>query len=283
MKLPTSIAEKLALLQDGEKIPFSKMKHIIIESMLENGILHKQIQGRRKTLIYLQNTDKLKDYLGNHFGISNLKNYVEISKRNDLSRADAIAISSDSKLRSIRTFKGFLVNSYDRVECIIKGEKMILYPKEGTFTFIYDFEDLQLSPEITIVGIENPESFRYIREQKYLFSDIHPLFVSRYPQNRDLIKWLQIIPNNYLHFGDFDYAGLNIYMNEYKKHLNNRARYFLPPNVEIILSKNGNRNNYDNQTILFDKKNIIEKDILLLLEIIEKYKKGLEQEIFIMK
>jgi hypothetical protein len=95
-----------------------------------------------------------------------------------------------------------------------------------------------------------------------------------------MIKWLQIIPNNYLHFGDFDFAGLNIYYNEYKKHLRERAQFFLPPNIEKLLSTRGNRDNYSNQTIQFNKNEIEEDNIFRLLELIEKYKKGLEQEIF---
>ena len=53
MKLSVSIAEKLIAMQNGEKIPFSKVKHSVVEAMLENGILKKQIQGRSKALVYL--------------------------------------------------------------------------------------------------------------------------------------------------------------------------------------------------------------------------------------
>lgn len=281
MKLPISIAEKLLLMQDGEKIPFSKVKHPMILSMLENGILKKQIQGRSKSWIYLPDKSKLPDFLKNHFGIDDLASYTEGIKRNDLTRAEAIALSSDSKLKSIRTFKGFLVNCYDPLECRLKDKKMNLHPQEGTFTFIYDFEDFVPPPKVTIVGIENPENFRHIQSQRYLFSDIRPLFVSRYPQSRDLIDWLQKIPNNYLHFGDFDFAGLNIYVNEYKKYLKDRAQIFLPSNLEILLSEKGNRTIYDKQKICFNLLEIDEKNVTVLLKLIKMYKKGLEQEIFI--
>ena len=153
----------------------------------------------------------------NHFGIESLENYVEDLNREDLSRADAIEISSNSKVKSIRTFKGFLVNCFQPVESNL-NETVDYSPQEGTFTFIYDFENFTPSDNITIVGIENPENFRHIQKQKKLFENIQPLFVSRYPQSKDLVKWLQTIPNNYLHFGDFDFAGLNIYINEFKKH-----------------------------------------------------------------
>lgn len=280
MKLPISIAEKLISLQNGEKIPFSKLKHSAIDSMIDNGILKKQIQGRSKTQIYLVNRNSLTAYLKNHFGIDNLDNYVEVSLKEDLSRAEAIEISSNSKLKSIRTFKGFLVNCFQPVECILNNRPITIQPREGTFTFIYDYDNFTPSDNITIVGIENPENFRHIQKQKKLFENIQPLFVSRYPQNKDLIKWLQTIPNNYIHFGDFDFAGLNIYCNEYKKHLKEKAQFFLPPDIEKLISTRGNRDNYNNQTIQFDKNEIEEENILTVLRLIEKYKKGLEQEIF---
>ena len=280
MTLPVSIADKLIAMQNGEKIPFSKVKHSVVVAMLENGILKKQIQGRSKALVYLTNRDGLSSYLKNHFGIDSLEIYVEVLQRTDLSRADAIDISSNSKVKSIRTFKGFLVNCFQPVACILNKRPITIAPQEGTFTFIYDFENFSTSDNITIVGIENPENFRHILKQKKLFENIQPLFVSRYPQNKDLVRWLQTIPNNYLHFGDFDFAGLNIYFNEYKKHLKDKAKFFLPTDIEKLLSSKGNRDNYNNQTIQFDRNEIRDENVHNLLLLIEKYKKGLEQEIF---
>lgn len=279
MNLPISIAEKLIAMQKGEKIPFSKLKHSIIDLMIENGILKKQIQGRTKVVIYITDGNQLSAYLKNHFGINNLESYVEGLKGIELSRAEAIDISSNSKITAIRTFKGFLVNCFQPVECLLNGRTIIIYPNEGTFTFIYDFESFSPVDAITIVGVENPENFRYIKKQEKLFENIQPLFVSRYPQTKDLVKWLKAIPNNYLHFGDFDFAGINIYINEFKKHLNERTNFFLPPNIEELLSSRGNRDNYDNQTIQFNRNEIQEDNVKALILLIEKYKKGLEQEI----
>ena len=281
MKLPLSISEKLILLQNGEKIPFSKMKHSVIEGMIDNGILKIHTKGRSKRLIYVASQNLLAPYLKNHFGIDNLEKYVEGYQRTDLSRAESIEISSNSKLRSIRTFKGFLLNCFQPVECILNAEPFILEPREGTFTFIYDYEGFRPAVNTTIVGIENPENFRYIQKQRKFFENIQPLFVSRYPQNGDLVKWLVSIPNDYLHFGDFDFAGLNIYWNEYKKHLQGKAQFFIPANIEEFVSNYGNRENYNKQTIQFDRKKVDEQNILTLLLIIEKYKKGLEQEILL--
>lgn len=283
MNVPIGIAEKLILLLNGEKISASKLKHSIIDTMLGNGILEQQIQGRSKKLIFLRSTERLSDYLSNHFGINSLEDYITGHKQEDALRSDFVGISSDSKLRKVRTFKGFLVNSYFPIQATLNYEQLLINPIKGSFYFVYDFERFIIPAELTVVGIENPENFRYINKQMYLFGGIKPLFVSRYPQNqsKDLIKWLQTIPNPYLHFGDLDFSGIGIYLNEFKKHLGNRATFFIPSNAEELLERYGNRELYDNQKRNFSMEEIEEIKLNQLITMINEYKRGLEQEVFI--
>ncbi len=86
-----------------------------------------------------------------------------------LTRAEAVAISSSSKLRRIRTFKGFLVYSYEPVNASLSGNTIFVDPHEGTFTFVYDYEHFVPNENITIIGVENPENFRWAAKQKSLF------------------------------------------------------------------------------------------------------------------
>jgi hypothetical protein len=281
MTIPIHIAEKLLLLSQGETIAASSAKHAVIDELIEENVIERK--GRMQKKLSNFNKNALSDYLQNKFGISNLQQYIEILKQENVSRSKAIEVSGDSKLKKVRTFKGFLVNCYEPIQAKINENGIVINPITGTFVFIYDFETCEIPEDITIVGIENPENFRYIDKQKYLFENIKPLFVSRYPQNqsKDLIKWLQSIPNNYLHFGDFDFAGIGIYLNEYKKYLGEKATFFLPENIEKLFEKYGNKTLYNNQKINFDEKNIIEENLKRLIEVINKHKKGLEQEILI--
>ena len=282
MKIPIPIAEKLILLCNGEKIPASKIRHALINEMFDNGILRKQIQGRNKAWVYCLEQQKVNDFLQNHYGIPDLQDYINVSQKENLTRADAVVISSNSKLKKIRTFKGFLINCYHPIQATINRKSIVLNPIEGIFQFIYDFESFTIPEDITIVGVENPENFRYIEKQKQLFKHIKPLFVSRYPQNRskDLLKWLHTIPNKYLHFGDLDFAGIGIYLNEYKKYLGEKAQFFTPENLEYLFENYGNKSLYDHQKIQFKAEIISEIDLLKLIQMIHKHKKGLEQEIF---
>ena len=183
-----SIAEKLLLLRNGEKIQASRLQQAIFRELIIEKILHKT--GKSRGHILLLNIEQFDLYLQNHYSIINLDEYILVLKQESISRADLIGISTDSKLTKSRSFKGFLVNCYEPIEVRINQKRTFLHPMPGLFHFVYDFENFVPNEQLTIVGIENPESFRYIEKQKYLFNDIKPLFISRYPQNQhaDIIR-----------------------------------------------------------------------------------------------
>lgn len=281
MKVPVHIAEKLLQLSQGESIPSSLAKHSLIEDLVLEGIIERK--GRIQKTLLVPNNKALHTYLQSKCSINDLQQYIQISKKQEVTRTELVAATSDSKHSGVRSFKGFLVNCYSPIQATLDEKQITVNPVEGTFQFIYDFEKFIISPDIIIVGIENPSNFRHIDKQKYLFSDIKPLFVSRYPQNqsKDLIKWLQTIPNNYLHFGDFDFAGIGIYLNEFKNHLTDKTSFFVPDNIDELLKEFGNKKRYDQQKINFERKTISEAKLLKLIDTIHKRRKGLDQEILI--
>ncbi len=281
MKIPVHIAEKLLQMSQGEIIPSSKVKHALIDELVSEGIIERN--GRIQKTLQISNIQSLFQYLHSKFGVSDLNKYLEINQKENIQRSELVQVSSDSKLKQVRTFKGFLVNCYCPIEAELNGKQITLNPVEGIFQFIYDFERFIPSSNITIVGIENPENFRFVERQRNLFNNINPLFVSRYPQNqnKDFIKWIQSIPNNYLHFGDFDFAGIGIYINEYKRHLADKASFFIPHNIERLINDFGNKKRYDNQIINFDSKLIQEENLSQLIDTIHKNRRGLDQEILI--
>jgi len=281
MKVPVHIAEKLLQLSQGESIPSSLAKHSLIDDLVLEGIIERK--GRIQKSLSLPDKKALHTYLQNNCSINDLQQYIQVSKKEEVTRSELVAATSNSKHTGVRSFKGFLVNCYSPIQATLNEKQITVNPVDGTFQFIYDFEKFTVSPDITIVGIENPSNFRHIDKQKDLFSDIKPLFVSRYPQNqsKDLIKWLQSIPNNYLHFGDFDFAGIGIYLNEFKKHLADRTSFFVPEHIDKLIADFGNKKRYDIQKINFEVKSIREGNLLQLINTIHKYRKGLDQEILI--
>lgn len=283
MTLPISIADKLQqLLQQETGLPASALKHGVIEKMIQDGVLQKRISGKSKAVIYIRDPLAMQSYLHNQFGIASLEKYISAYRSDAITRSEAISVSGTSKLKAIRTFKGFLVNSYEPVSASINGTSITIQPVPGSFTFISDYETFVPDPSATVIGIENPENFKQVHRQEYLFQPARVLFISRYPQNNDAIKWLQRIPNPYLHFGDLDFSGINIYLNEYKKWLGEKAAFFVPPHAAELLHLHGNRELYNRQLSLAPDSSLVnEKPIRSLLKLLHQQKKVLEQEIFI--
>lgn len=283
MVLSKSLAGIFLQLSKGEKIPASKLKGPLVAELLMEGILADIRSGRTRSLLYVPKVESLKAFLSNRFSITDLEYYINTLRQDNVTRADLIQAAANSKAKKVRTFTGFLVNCYEPVTATLNGESVKINPSAGTFQFIHDAKHFIPHPGVTIVGVENSESFSQIVKQKHLFGTIHPLFVCRYPlnQSKDLLKWLQAIENPYLHYGDFDFAGIGIYLNEYKRHLGSRSTFFVPDNIELLIKTWGNRNLYDGQKINFDLKLITEQKINELIDLIHRYKKGLEQEILI--
>ena len=282
MKLSLGLAKKLLKLSSGESIPRSQLLYSAIQKMIDDDVIKVKIAGRSKKHLFVPNSEHFHNYIKNRFGINDIVEYIEKLEKGNLTRSEAVKIASNSKLTSIRTFKGFLVNCYHPIEATLHGKPIIIEPREGMFTFVYDFTEFVPNSHVTIIGIENSENFRQVKKQMYLFSNYKPLFVSRYPQtqSKDLRKWLLSIPNNYLHFGDFDFESINIYHNEFKKHLKERSTFFVPSNIGRLLKSNGSRELYNRQ-LNCKIENITENGTSDLLSLMHKYKKCLEQEFFV--
>jgi len=281
MKLSLKNAKILQELVEGDVVANSRAKGVVIERLVEESILFRK--GRHRKTLHLLNEIALRDFLANQLQIKNLEEFITAKENDNSSRFDFVRITTDSKHSKERAFKGFLVNSFESISAKLNGKKIEINPPQGSFQFISDFENFEIEEKVIVVGVENARNFSLIHRQAYLFTKNQYLFLSRYPQtqNRDVLQWLQSIPNSYLHFGDFDLAGIGIFMNEYQKHLGNRASFFIPDKIEEKIKTYGNRKRYNLQKINFDETTIQDKKLTNLLKIIHQERKGLDQEVFI--
>lgn len=280
IQLPKSHIEYLLKLSKGESVPSSSFKGDIVDEMLDNDVIVPIVHGRRKTYKAVSPT-AIPDFLASNYEINDIEAYASILSGPSTSRSTQVAALGNSKAVRRRTMRGFMVNTYEPVRALYKGKTIEIHPYDGMFTFIYDHYALDLTKDVTIVGIENCENFRWVSKQKELFNHLGKvLFVCRYPQSGDLIKWLQRIPNRYIHFGDFDLAGVFIYQNEFYNRLGERASFFVPKDIEMRL-KTGSRERYDAQIRKYSHMKITDERLLPVIEIIKKHRRGYDQEGYI--
>ena len=244
MRLPFTYTKLLLLLLGNASIPIgrfsSKQNRELLRRFIEENTL--AIQPRRNTrYVYCPNPQHLRDYLREQHGIPDLDAYARMLQDEKASGSDGARYASDSKLRKGRVFPGFFLTTYLGLRGRLHGKEILLKPADGSWLYLVDAEHFEIDPAITIVGVENLETFRYIASYRHLFVHITPLFLLRY-ENNAYIDWLQSIPNSYLHFGDFDLSGLALYVTEFRAKLGQeRCTYLIPGNIEELLAASKNR------------------------------------------
>ena len=278
-----AISASIQALMAGEQVAGSKLNGNLLSELMAEGLLLVIARGSRKSY-RARDIEALKRYL-----IDKDESFRLFEANVADSRASMAAETGNSKLVSVRSCPGFPINSYEPIECSLHGKPFMVNPQEGSFLFVTDWETFVIPGEVIVMGIENMENFRMIRQQRSFFEDylkVHGmsgkiLFVSRYPQSLDLRKRLTSIPNHYIHFGDYDLAGINIFLSEFQQYIGkDRSSFLIPDDIELRL-KSGSKSRYDEQYNRFKDMKSDSQEIQHLIELIHQERKGYDQEGYI--
>lgn len=275
-----AISASIQALISGEQVAGSKLSSKLLDELIAEGLLSVVTHGSRKSY-RARDVEALKRYL-----IDKDESYRMLEVSSFVSRASLAAETGNSKLMTVRSCPGFPVNSYEPISCSLCDKDFVVNPHEGSFVFIDNWRQFSIPQDIVVVGIENMENFRRIRQQKKLFESVLGnmplLFVSRYPQSTDLRNWLMGIPNRYVHFGDFDLAGIHIFLTEFQKYLGDRASFLIPSDIEQRLTQ-GSATRYNIQYNKFHTLRCTDTKLQSLIELIMNYHKCYDQEGYIIK
>lgn len=281
MNITIEQAKLLKELSEGKKVPLSRLKARIFQQLIQEQVLLRQKESHGWN-IYTDQPQSLLNYLYNHYIRCTLDEYIERGQAAP-SRSNNIRMSGDSKLKETELWQGFYFKVSEPIHAQWQGKPLTLLPyPEGIPVFMPQPETLSLPEDVTVVMIENSENFLKIETQLPLFQGLKCFFVSFYPreQHSYFIEWLQKQPNNYVHYGDFDFAGIHIYQSQYKKYVSGESHYLVPSGLLPLFRRYGKRALYNNQLSLQALIKADEPGISELLEIIKREHKGLEQEIF---
>ena len=288
--MKVGLIQALAALRRGETIPFSRFPEEWAEELLAEGCLSSIVHGSRKSL-KVRSLRAFDVFLrSKSLQPEQLDETVEVLSE-PTTRAAQVQMLGDSKAIAVRSCPGFPVNVIAPLSVRLGERKLLLCPCPGSFLYISDFLDLWIPRDAIVVGVENMENFRLPERQTEVWNHIRDqygdggvppvLLVSRYPQSKDLITWLQAIPNLYVHFGDFDLAGIHIYLTEFYRHLGDRASFYVPDDIEVRLESSGSRERYNTQFQRFGKMEVSDTRVLSLIQLIHRYQRGYDQEGYI--
>lgn len=279
MKLSLSLAKKIFKLVQEKSINSSEFKNSgKLQEFIEYGIVHLQVKGQ-KTKIILSSEQKLDTYLQKLYGIQSLEAFINEGLNPNRSRSSLSQVSSNSKVFKTDVQAGLYLASYEPIDIYVNEEKISLYTANMTSLFLHKNAKLRIADDILIVGVENYENLISISKQKNFFIDSRKkIFMYRNKYSRE---FLSKSFNDYLHYGDFDLAGVNIYLNEIVPRLpHERHVYFIPDNISALL-ENGNSQDYFLHLKKYSNLKSKTKYIQDFIDLLHEKKRSLHQEFLI--
>lgn len=275
----------LVALRDGALTRKSAIQAGVLDELVSGGVVRLVKDGRSWTVQCLSRS-LLEGYIKRAVGAKDIDEYSEMFERRrkgeTISRAEAAKKADGSKAFGTSVMHGLRLNVFSEIEVTYGTEKVTLVPHRGTCLEVADPNLLVIPKDVTIVGCENYETFILIKDYGYLFKDYgRCVFTYRDTSGRKayerMAEWLSRIPNRYLHFGDLDLCGINIYLGEFKKRLGERASFYIPKDFEEGI-RNGNTRLYDKQDGLRVPDTSAEPALAPVVSAIRKYRQIFEQE-----
>lgn len=286
MKLTLRLIGNLRKVLEGEAIPYSSLPKPFADSLVREGLMNVEYHGSRRCL-RTPDAEALAGTLPQYNEALCDLEAAELMLSGNNSRAAQASLSGNSKIRSERSCPGFLVNTYARMECLLNGKAFTIDPAEGSAVYVADWKTFIPPANALIVGVENMENFLKIRNQMHVFQsclnkkETQVLFAARYAFSSDLMNWLARIPNRYVHFGDFDLAGIAIFLNQFKPYVGERGSFLIPSDIESRLER-GSSLRYDEQYRKYLNLTDSDPAVNQLISLIHRYRKTYDQEGYIL-
>lgn len=243
-----------------------------------------ELQGKPQG-IYLKDINTLFAVLkSNGYNINCIEDidYFIEDKVGPKSRDEVAERFSDTKRIESKSFNGLMVSVFDKIEVTLNSVRQYIYPVEGTGLFIHYSTKLELNNDIVLVGVENPQVVWFISRYRHLFNqDKQYIFLSLSEFKTSYqYEWLESFSGDYIHFGDFDLAGISIYLTRIVPRLKNSKShsFLIPENIYEIIKTKNYKKDYSNQTkyLKLDAKD--DDNLQKLIDFIKYNKITLEQE-----
>lgn len=280
MKLNKKAFEKIKRLLEGEVIrgknlskkePYNFLK-------LNGSIVVEKVTAQREKA-YLLSFENLFLALQNQgYNITNiegineqLESFSKTSPRDEIQK-----LQTSTKAKHSPSLKGLFISALDDVSLKLNDDDVVIKANSGMAYFFFHTEKIEISKELVIVGVENYQVLWFAKKYEKFFEGKKFLFIS---VNAYMLEWIEGVENEYIHFGDFDLAGLNIYANRVIPHLKKckKHSFFVPSNIKELIEKYGDPALYDKQ-LRYKETPLGSRELEALRDVMIYHKKVVEQE-----
>lgn len=268
------------LLNDGVITWAKFVNKELVNKLISNGAIKLERPSPKRKFLHLLKRENifliLKSSSYNIFTIEDIDAYIEEILDTDPTRDKIQKWTGNSKDSDSKSLRGLYVSALSSVNIKLNTKEITITPFNGLGYFLFHTEKIELFEETIIVGVENYQVIWFAQKYQQFFQNKNVLFVV---SNSYMWEWIETLENEYIHFGDYDLAGINIYLNTIVPRLKKCKKHsmFIPQNIEELIKEHGDRELYGKQ-VAYKNMDIVDTEVLNLKNIICYYKKSLEQE-----
>ncbi|MEO1953710.1 MAG: hypothetical protein ABGW74_03295 [Campylobacterales bacterium] len=281
MKINKHDFTKLKILLEKGTITKSAFKNQdIVDGLKQNGSVKDGKKTPKLRYIELLKPENIFLFLQqNNYNINSLEDidsYIKDMFNSSVSRDTIQKHTSNTKSKTSKSLDGLYISSLQDIDIKIDDEVVTIIPQNGMGYFLFYTQEVELFEDTVIVGIENYQVVWFAKKYKEFFKDKKVLFVYI---NTIFLKWIEDKENEYIHFGDYDLAGINIYLNKVIPRLKKVKKHsiFIPKDIEKLIKEHGDFKLFKKQ-LRYEDITASQDNIAKLISTIKYYKKGLEQE-----
>ncbi len=276
-----AVLYRLRELQENATVPSSRFSPPVLDDLaplFETGVLSWEA-AKKGRLVRLIVPEAVEEFINRNFpGETNTFHATT-------NRAQSILETRDSKLGDTSQTQFVVMRGFGSSVLQQAGNTLnaaALTNSYGVCSLKIDRDSLW-SFEGAVALIENLEVFWNI--EKIMDIDLAIYLGGR--TSKQIIEWLaskQMSKANLIHVGDYDPVGLDEFLRFYQV-CGDRVQVFLPRDLENLFSKFGNasliRDKASNQSLLNKLRSSDNKDVQMVIGLIEKYGCVLEHEILL--
>ena len=187
----------------------------IVARLKQNGSV---VDGKKTPKVRYINLSKkeniflfLHNYGYNISSIYDIDRYIEEIFDAKTSRATSQKWHDDTKAVNSPSQKGLYISSLKEIDIKLDGKTITILPNDGLGYFLFHTKKVEVFKETIIVGVENYQVIWFNQKFQKFFENKKMLFVVINPF---MLEWIESLENEYVHFGDYDLAGINIYLSK---------------------------------------------------------------------
>lgn len=275
------LAEKLWQLLEQGHLPasrFAERDRIRLQSLFETRVLQEERSGAGKKVV-VHDREAVERFFGQCFPSG-----VDGRPEELLPRSRAIAELRDSKKTSETIPPIALLRGFDGCKLFVDGEAVAVVAWTNTAgVAALRIDDRQWRYDGTLAIVENLEFFWNIEKLNTGAQ------LALYAQGRlsgRILDWLAspgMLQASILHCGDYDPVGLDEYL-RIKTACPGRTKLYLPVNLEVLLIRYGKKELLQSSTPVLDRlRKTEDKEVRQLVNLLDQYAVGLEQEVLLLE